>query len=224
MLKREIGPLVRKHGFKGSAPNWRLTGPDGDVALINFQSDDPPRDAVRFVINIAIITRPWLDWLESEGRPPGKAPGHGTSGQWSKRVNARPGWLAGTDREGTSDDRFDMPLDSWWTAWTSEHLAAAMKDATTQLRDDAIPTLQHLVVRSNLIDAIEGSIPTSYAPDDDYLTLALLYADDGRVADAEAALAATEAIERRERGVLKASPHRARYRLWIRQRALQRSP
>jgi hypothetical protein len=103
MLRDQLGPVLRRHGYKGSGSTWVLTTPNGDRAVVNAQSSSSSSKAeVLFIINLAVVPQPWWDWNSERlnAKPTRKA--RDTDGLWRDRLRARRGV-------------FDRGGDPWWS-------------------------------------------------------------------------------------------------------------
>ena len=89
MLKEVVAPALRRHNFKGSGGEYLL--PDaGAWALVGFQrSDVSSAQAVKFTINLKVVSRStWDDarheqtWLPERPKANSRYP----VGEWSERI------------------------------------------------------------------------------------------------------------------------------------------
>jgi hypothetical protein len=135
MLRDIIGPALRQHGFKGSAPNWVLVAEDGDRAIVSVQSSAwNSADEVRFYVNLSVVPKPWWSW-EQHGSPEleGKTPKE-QHGLWRQRLEETQPWMVVDEA-------------------SAQNCGA---DVVTQLDNEAIPVLHRLVHRHEMIASIRA--------------------------------------------------------------------
>ncbi|PYI69794.1 hypothetical protein CVV68_01410 [Arthrobacter livingstonensis] len=72
MLKSQIGPMIREHGFRGTAPTWQIRSAYGDYGSVNFQSSsETTHEQVLFYINLGYTPQAWFDFQSNTtgGKP-----------------------------------------------------------------------------------------------------------------------------------------------------------
>lgn len=72
MLKSQLGPMLREHGFRGTAPTWQIKSANGDYGSVNFQSSsETTREQVLFYINLGYTPQAWFDFQSNTtgGKP-----------------------------------------------------------------------------------------------------------------------------------------------------------
>lgn len=141
MLRDVIGPTMRGNGLKGSAPTWRRTNDQGDVAIVNLQSSPwNSAESVRCAVNLAAVPEPWRDWYHSQmAKPP-------------KNINESFGMF----RTCLRDENLLSRGDRWWTIEAAEDAAVAGDEITRLLSDHALPQLLALLDRSTMLAAVRA--------------------------------------------------------------------
>lgn len=140
-IKGVLGPQLRAEGFKGSGSRWQVMSDVGDTAIVNVQrSQFGDKGHVKFIINVAVVTEPWLAWL-FRGKVLPRHPKE-YQGIWSDRV--RP--------SGTS---FPDGPEVWWEVRTVAEAEAAIADAAMQLKLVGLPRLRAMLQRDALLAALE---------------------------------------------------------------------
>lgn len=166
MLSEHIRPLLKAEGFQGATTTWRRQSRRGDWAIVNLQrSRQAGRDGIWFTINLAVVCRPWQEWIneyyQQRAAPPGEA-----SGYWRTRLNAPADLSAGYQR--------------WWAVHDATSARASGHDAAQQLTQAAIPDLlAHLPRSAQLAAARAGRFQGVPRIWDQRVPLAILLADDG---------------------------------------------
>ena len=65
-------PQLRRAGFKGSHPTWRLRSPQGDWVVVNLQrSMSSTKQEVQFYDNLAVVTLPYWEFWRDKHSPSG---------------------------------------------------------------------------------------------------------------------------------------------------------
>ena len=146
VLKEQVAPVLRSHGYKGSAPTWRRTSERGDVAVVNVQSSSFSSAAeVLCVINTAVAPRPWLDWSEVKFGRPVKSVKE-SDGLWRDRVHA-------------TDSRVTRGGEPWWGVTDTRSARMTADDMVEQLEATALPTLERLLRREEFVRTVrEGDL------------------------------------------------------------------
>lgn len=162
LARDRVGPLLRSFDFKGSVPNWRLSSPNGDSAIVNLQRSawNGP-EAVAFYVNVAIVPVPWAEWLDhASSTPAATVHPRASAGVWQRRVvSSAPGGLK--ERWEISD------------AASADRCAAELLPALTGV----VPELQRLLDRTVLAATlIAGDIGLAQGPTD-WARVALTLAD-----------------------------------------------
>jgi hypothetical protein len=160
-LKDVVAPFLRTRGFKGSGSRWRLMNEFGDVAVVGVQrSSSSTATELRCLINLALVPEPWLAWKRAQGIQLRAA--HEGVGLWRARLHAgAPG------------------REEWWRVSTEREASSCADDMVRQLEATGVPTLQRLLNRDALIEALrvgESGFGTPMAAD---WGLALLLSDAG---------------------------------------------
>jgi hypothetical protein len=93
LFREYINPYFRGRGFTRQGRVYRRTNDGGDMAVVQFQaSSGSTADSYRFYVNIAVIPKPWQDFLDfdavqhsAQPRPP-----DGSRGMYWRRVQGSP--------------------------------------------------------------------------------------------------------------------------------------
>ena len=119
-LRDHLGPAARRHGYKGSTPNWRKSSRAGDWAVVNVQpSSFSSAEDLRCVVNLAFAPEPWLRW-QAESLGPGMP----------KSVSESLGLF----RERLHPERTPAGSDGWWNVAAHDESAhAVVADMNAQL-------------------------------------------------------------------------------------------
>ena len=136
-LRDVVGPTVRAHGFKGSAPTWRRTNDLGDCAIVNVQgSSSSSASSGRFVINISVVPAPWAAWMEENlGRRPKALPE--SWGLYRDRLHPS-GPSSGPER--------------WWRVDRPRIAEDVAADMVRQLDAHGWPVLERLLDREAMVE------------------------------------------------------------------------
>jgi len=167
-LRDIVSPAARGEGFKGSAPNWRLTNAQGDWAVTNVQSSMfSSSEDLRCVINLAVAPAPWLAWKRE------------TLGGLPKNIDESLGlYRARLNPLGTPPD-----ADGWWRIRDSREATAAAEDMVQQLTAVGWPTIKRLMDRGALLEQVRsgdlGLIERSWSEGYFVRAEAVLIASDG---------------------------------------------
>ncbi|WP_158852401.1 DUF4304 domain-containing protein [Saccharothrix deserti] len=166
VLRDHIRPLLKAEGFRGSSTTWRRESERGDWAIVNLQrSRQAGRDGIWFTVNLAVVSRPWWEWInEYHGQRP-LLPRE-ASGYWRTRLDAPDALSAGY--------RF------WWAVHDTASARACGQDAARQLARTGIPDLLGRLPRSaQFASARAGRFQGVPRRWDQRVPLAILLADDG---------------------------------------------
>jgi hypothetical protein len=139
-LRDHLGPAARRHGYKGSAPNWRKSSPVGDWAVVNVQSSSfSSADHLRCVVNLAFAPEPWLRW---------QAERLGTG--MPKSVSES----LGLYRERLHPDGTPEGTDGWWDVTDDESASAAVEGMVAQLDRAGWPVLETMFSREAMVSRL----------------------------------------------------------------------
>jgi hypothetical protein len=139
-LRDHLGPAARRHGYKGSAPNWRKSSPVGDWAVVNVQSSSfSSADHLRCVVNLAFAPEPWLRW---------QAERLGTG--MPKSVSES----LGLYRERLHPDGTPEGTDGWWDVTDDESASAAVEGMVAQLDRAGWPVLETMFSREAMMSRL----------------------------------------------------------------------
>ncbi|WP_241668335.1 DUF4304 domain-containing protein [Pedococcus bigeumensis] len=137
-----LGPAARRHGYKGSPPNWRKSSPAGDWAVVNVQSSSfSSAEHLRCVVNLAFAPEPWLRWEAAKlgaGLPKSVAESLGLY-----RARLHP--------EGAPEG-----ADGWWDVTRDETASVAVADMVAQLDRAGWPVLERMFSRDAMLSRLHG--------------------------------------------------------------------
>lgn len=124
---KPIAAFLRTRRFKGSGQRFSLLGLSGNQALVNIQkSASSTSSLVRFVVNVAVVSRRLWDWYYDE-----HAEAH-------KPDVLRAHWW----------DRLQDPLrrqEKWWKVTSSSDSMAIANEAIELLEKQALPRMLPLL-------------------------------------------------------------------------------
>ncbi|TDP90561.1 DUF4304 domain-containing protein [Labedaea rhizosphaerae] len=63
-LRDTVRPFLKEKGFSKKGRDFRFVAPNGDTALIGFQSWRLGLREVEFNLDVGILPVPWVEWLE----------------------------------------------------------------------------------------------------------------------------------------------------------------
>jgi|ERR1700712_161309 len=193
-LRREVRegltPVMRAHEFKGSAPSWRRTAPNGDCAIVNVQTMGTGSfDERCCIVHIAVVPVPWLQWIRSQyvGDPP-KAISYG-EGLYSDS-------LGPTKPRNLAEERGRL-----WVVDSSDSVRSAVADMAQQLITTGLPICIRLLERANMIATIkDGNLGFVHSDGpSEFLerVLAIVISDDGPSTELDGLLRRIKAHERK---------------------------
>jgi hypothetical protein len=170
MLRREVAPFLRRHGFKGSGRRWTTTSAEGIHGVVEAQASvmSTP-DAVLFAVNVGAVPDEWLHWQATLGLPSRPT---ATDGLWWERVYPLE---RGVDRGG----------EPWWQVSNVDEAARSASALIARLREHSLPRLHHHLERDALVEHLKRA--------GDGIGLVVVLAERGpspELSDALAALAA----------------------------------
>jgi hypothetical protein len=174
-----VGAYLRTTGFRGSSGSWTLTNALGDAGVVNLQrSRWNTSDNVAFIVNLAIVPKPWFDWTRDAiiGRRP-SAPKE-SDGLWWQRLQ----------RAMTSSD---SESERWWEVTDEASAERCRVDLERQLADYGVPRLRELLDREQLLREIrEGTTKPRIDVD---VAIAILLSDAGASSELDRAMAGARA-------------------------------
>lgn len=139
-LRDHLGPAARRHGYKGSPPNWRKSSTSGDWAVVNVQSSSfSSAEHLRCVVNLAFAPEPWLRW---------QAERLGTA--MPKSVSES----LGLYRERLHPDGTPEGIDGWWDVTDDESARVAVEDMVAQLDRAGWPVLESMFFREAMMSRL----------------------------------------------------------------------
>ena len=140
VLRDQVGPALRLHGFKGAGANWHLKNLAGDVAIVNVQSSRySSSEEVECVINLAVVPEPWWAMKASEALSTKPATPKEYDGLYRDRVHPSQKHAIG---------------EGWWHITTAASARAVAADMIQQLDSEGIPALTRMLDRGRLIAAL----------------------------------------------------------------------
>ncbi|ONI81962.1 hypothetical protein ALI22I_37925 [Saccharothrix sp. ALI-22-I] len=179
MLRDHLRPVLKAGGFRGSTTTWRRESERGDWAIVNLQrSRLAGRDGVWFTINLAVVARPWWEWINEYYRQRPALPS-AASGYWRTRLDA--------------PDDLSAGYRDWWAVHDTDSAHACGRDAAEQLARIGIPqVLSRLPRGAQLASARAGRFQGVPRLWDQRVPLAILLADDGPNPELDRLVAALE--------------------------------
>jgi len=209
VLRDQVGPALRLHGFKGSGTTWRLANPAGDVAIVNVQSSRySSREEVTCVINLAVVPEPWWAIKTVENSTGRSSMPKDYDGLFHDRLHPQ-------HEPGTGE--------AWWHITAAATARAVAADMVQQLESEGVPVLTRMLDRAHLIAAIregdlgflKGELNRAFFDH----ALAVMLSDDGPSAELDNLL---QKIETTAAGTQRETSTR-RTVDWIHQRAATRT-
>ena len=186
-LRDVVGPVLRRAGYKGSAPTWRRRNDLGDWAVVNVQSSPwSTRDGVRCIVNVAVAPEPHLAWHDHRMHRLPSPHDYRTT----KVVESDGLFRHRLEPSGKPEGAGEQ----WWEVLDDETARAAADDMVLQLERTGLPKLAQLLDRQGMLAAVRehdlgdvrGDGWTRYFLEAE----AILLADQGPSAALDAALAA----------------------------------
>ena len=145
-VREAVVPVLRREGYRGSFPTWRLTAPTGDVAVVNLQSSQwNSREQAQVFVNIAVVPEVWWKWLrECDPWPggPAKQPME-YHGLFRDRLHRVPGRALDTSRQV-------------WTVTSADSAQAMARNLATVLERDGLPVLRRYLNRAALLSDLRS--------------------------------------------------------------------
>ncbi|HCT75294.1 MAG TPA: hypothetical protein DGT23_01600 [Micromonosporaceae bacterium] len=164
MLRDQVGPALRVHGFRGSSKLWiKVDAGSGDYAIVQAQSSTASlASEVRFAINLAVVPVPWWQWQQE--RFGSKTPRE-YDGLWHARLTPH---LSSGKRGG----------DRWWQLSDAASADACGREVIALLAEVGLPWLGRLLHRPTLIDLARQHDPAISEPIKE-VALPVLLSDEG---------------------------------------------
>ncbi|MBO9703966.1 MAG: DUF4304 domain-containing protein [Arthrobacter sp.] len=144
-LRDVLGPRARAQGFRGSAPTWRKSTPEGDWAVVNVQSSiSSTAEHLKCIINVAVAPEPWLRWESA-------LLGSATSRTVSE--------ASGLYRDRISPAGGPPDHETWWEVTDDASALSAVADMVSQLEVSGWPILDRLLRPGGMLSQIRlGSL------------------------------------------------------------------
>jgi hypothetical protein len=144
-LREQLGPEARRHGYKGSPPNWRKASEAGDWAVVNVQSSTWSSAArLPCVVNLGFAPEPWLRWMA-----------HDLGAGMPKFVSES----LGLYRERLHPAGTPAGIDGWWEVSDKPSARDAVADMITQLDRSGWPVLEEMFSREAMMARLrEGNL------------------------------------------------------------------
>lgn len=144
-LRDQLGPEARRHGYKGSPPNWRRASEAGDWAVVNVQSSSfSSAEHLPCVVNLGFAPEPWLRWMAEWIGPRMPKSVSESLGLYRERLHPE-GTPAGTE--------------GWWEVADEASARAAVADMITQLDRAGWQVLEDMFSRDAMMARLrEGDL------------------------------------------------------------------
>jgi Domain of unknown function (DUF4304) len=140
-LRDQLGPAARRHGYKGSPPNWRKSSTAGDWAVVNVQSSSfSIAQHLRCVVNLAFAPEPWLRWQAAN-----------LGAAMPRSVSES----LGLYRERLHPDGTPEGTDGWWDVFDDESAWMAVADMNAQLDRAGWPVLERMFSREAMMARLQ---------------------------------------------------------------------
>ncbi|TYB39114.1 DUF4304 domain-containing protein [Micromonospora sp. AP08] len=138
MIAKQVGPVLRGHGFKRSHGTFRRISDGGHAAVIEFQgSTGSWGDRSLFYVNLGVATAPWLDWFEERLGGNCRSRPTASVAQWWTRLEA----------SSRHSDGFDR-----WAIRSVEEAAVCGAAVAQQLSEGVIPVFDALLAHYVQLD------------------------------------------------------------------------
>ncbi|MCG5470512.1 DUF4304 domain-containing protein [Micromonospora sp. LAH09] len=141
MIAKQVGPVLRGHGFKRSHGTFRRISDAGHAAVVEFQgSTGGGGDTSLFYVNLGVATVSWLAWKEHL-YPGGNCRDRPTASiaQWWTRLDAAPG----------HSDNFDR-----WAIRSVEEAEACGAVVSRELSEQVVPTFDAWLAHYTHLDVL----------------------------------------------------------------------
>ncbi|WP_435204023.1 DUF4304 domain-containing protein [Micromonospora sp. bgisy143] len=140
MIAKQVGPVLRGHGFRRSHGTFRRISDAGHAAIIEFQgSTGSWGDTSLFYVNLGVATVSWLDWFQERLGGNRRDRPTASVAQWWTRLTAAPGHSDGFDR---------------WAIRSVEEAEACGSVIGQELSDRVVPTFDALLAHYLRLDEI----------------------------------------------------------------------
>ncbi len=132
VLRDRLGPVLRAAGFKGSAPTWTLSSPNGDRAVVNVQSSDfSSKNEALFTVNLSIVPNAWWRRRNHQLRKNESRAVKEYDGLWRDRLRARHQQAANRPE--------------WWSVTDDAAAQRAVDDVVGQMENGVLAQLRQLL-------------------------------------------------------------------------------
>jgi hypothetical protein len=173
MSARQVAPMLRSKGFRGSTGTWTRTSADGDCAIVNLQKSKwNTAYEVAFTVNLSLVPKPWFEWQQNEYGLGASAKPREEHGLWRERLKPS----AGLSEDG-----------HFWLIRDAASASACGADVTAQLESTGLPRLTRLLDRDTLLGAIRAE-DFGYTKMSGLMPLALVLSDYGPGAELDATI------------------------------------
>jgi hypothetical protein len=147
MLKNHLTPMLAASGFAKRGRTYSLAAPNGDLAIVDFQSWRLHVGAVGFFVNLAIVPTVMVEWLRrNESGPPEKI--NDAQGFWRDRL------LVSEEYEPAGE----FGREQLWEFKEIDSGDACGAILARVLERGVLSTLTWLVDRSNLLAAVRDPL------------------------------------------------------------------
>jgi hypothetical protein len=173
MVARDVVPLLRAYGYRGTAGTWVLTAPSGDAAIVNLQKSRwNTSDELAFTVNLAVVPVPWFEWEQHRMGLSAATKLREYYGLWRDRLDPSPGLSQDGD---------------FWMVRDEASANACGMDVVAKLQRVGLPRLSALLDRKVLTEAIEAG-DFGYIKMDPVVPFAVMLSDHGPSDELEEAL------------------------------------
>ncbi|RKN23779.1 DUF4304 domain-containing protein [Micromonospora musae] len=126
MIAKQVGPVLRGHGFRRSHGTFRRISDAGHAAVIEFQGSTSSWDSTSlFYVNLGVATASWLDWKQERLGGNRRDRPTASVAQWWARLTA----------DARHSDDYDR-----WAIRSVEEAEACGAVVGQELSDQAVPT------------------------------------------------------------------------------------
>ncbi|MCO1595258.1 DUF4304 domain-containing protein [Micromonospora sp. RHAY321] len=138
MIAKQVGPVLRGHGFKRSHGTFRRISDAGHGAIIEFQgSTGSWGDTSLFYVNLGVATPSWLDWSQERFGGNQRDRPSASVAQWWTRLRAASRHSDGFDR---------------WAIRSVEEADVCGAAVAGELSERVIPTFDALLAHYTHLD------------------------------------------------------------------------
>ncbi|KQO64537.1 DUF4304 domain-containing protein [Curtobacterium sp. Leaf261] len=142
-LRTILGPAVRAHGYRGTAPTWRKESELGDVAVINMQMSayGSAWDS-SCVVNLSVEVVPWAEMTAARMGIGTRQLLHSPGGLWHRRL--------------TPSEASDDGPEQWWSVTDEASARFVVEDVVAQLEDRWFGVLDDLLAPGGMLRQVRS--------------------------------------------------------------------